>query len=83
MFPRLSIERLQRIFVVLWFPLVVASCGGDNGPTGPGGSTGPGSPTTPSGWFWQNPLPQGNKLRAVHFVNATMGTAVGDAVSQF
>ena len=29
-------------------------------------------------WFWQNPLPQGNLLRAVHFVNATTGTAVGD-----
>ena len=29
-------------------------------------------------WFWQNPLPQGHALHAVHFVNATTGTAVGD-----
>ncbi len=28
-------------------------------------------------WFSQNPLPQGNILEAVHFVNATTGTAVG------
>src|SRR5260370_919497 len=32
-----------------------------------------------SGWFWQNPLPQGNTLRAVSFVDANTGTAVGDA----
>ncbi len=32
----------------------------------------------PRDWFWQNPLPQGNPLLAVHFVNATTGTAVGD-----
>src|SRR5258707_9438478 len=31
-----------------------------------------------SGWFWQNPLPQGNPLRAVSFVDANTGTAVGD-----
>ena len=30
-------------------------------------------------WFWQNPLPQANTLRAVDFVNATTGTAVGVA----
>ncbi len=29
-------------------------------------------------WFWQNPLPTGNKLRAVYFVNATTGWAVGE-----
>ena len=28
-------------------------------------------------WFLQNPLPQGHPLRAVDFVNATTGTAVG------
>ena len=73
MFGRFSISRLQSIFVILGLPLVVASCDGDSGPTGPGVG-----PTTPSGWFWQNPVPQGNTLRAVHFVNATTGTAVGD-----
>ena len=26
---------------------------------------------------WQNPLPQGNTLTAVHFVNSNVGTAVG------
>ncbi|MGH7457376.1 MAG: hypothetical protein ACRENG_38860, partial [bacterium] len=29
------------------------------------------------GWYWQNPLPQGNTLRAVHFINTNIGTAVG------
>jgi hypothetical protein len=31
-----------------------------------------------SGWFWQNPLPQGNPLIAVSFVDANTGTAVGE-----
>ncbi len=30
-----------------------------------------------SGWFWQNPLPQGNLLGRVSFVEANTGTAVG------
>jgi photosystem II stability/assembly factor-like uncharacterized protein len=75
MFRRPSIECLQRTFLMLVFPLAVASCDGDNRPTAPGG----GGPTTPSGWFWQNPLPQGATLLAVHFVNATTGTAVGES----
>jgi photosystem II stability/assembly factor-like uncharacterized protein len=29
------------------------------------------------GWYWQNPLPQGNRLRSVIFTNAKTGTAVG------
>src|SRR5438128_710826 len=29
-------------------------------------------------WFWQNPLPQGNFLHGVSFVDANNGTAVGD-----
>src|SRR5208283_954319 len=32
-----------------------------------------------SGWFWQNPLPQGNTLSGVSFTDASTGTAVGDA----
>src|SRR5688500_6642726 len=28
-------------------------------------------------WVWQNPLPQGNTLLAVSFVDAETGTAVG------
>ena len=32
-----------------------------------------------SGWVWQNPLPQGNHLSSVSFVDANIGTAVGDA----
>ena len=31
------------------------------------------------GWFWQNPLPQGNHLYDVSFTDANTGTAVGDA----
>ena len=30
------------------------------------------------GWYWQNPLPQGNTLLGVSFTNADTGTAVGD-----
>jgi photosystem II stability/assembly factor-like uncharacterized protein len=30
------------------------------------------------GWFWQNPLPTGNSLKAVNFVNENVGWAVGD-----
>lgn len=29
------------------------------------------------GWFWQNPLPQGNNLNSVKFMNTTTGWAVG------
>jgi len=31
----------------------------------------------PSGWIWQNPLPQGSDLSAVWFTDANTGTAVG------
>jgi hypothetical protein len=31
----------------------------------------------PQGWFWQNPLPQGNTLNGVSFTDANNGTAVG------
>ncbi len=31
-----------------------------------------------SQWFWQNPLPQGNNLRGASFVDANIGTVVGD-----
>jgi hypothetical protein len=34
--------------------------------------------TGDGGWFWQNPLPQGNALGAVTFPDATHGWAVGD-----
>ncbi len=30
-------------------------------------------------WFWQNPLPQGNNLNSVEFVDANTAWAVGDA----
>ncbi|MGA9762071.1 MAG: YCF48-related protein [Gaiellaceae bacterium] len=35
------------------------------------------SPLTDSGWVWQNPLPQGNPLAAVDFVNTSDGWTVG------
>src|SRR5215469_5663383 len=31
-----------------------------------------------SGWFWQNPLPQGNPLHAVSVLDSGTVTAVGD-----
>lgn len=33
--------------------------------------------TAQSGWYWQNPLPQGNPLYAISFNDAMTGTAVG------
>ena len=38
---------------------------------------GEGGGSGPSGWFWQNPLPQGNMLQGVSFTEASTGTAVG------
>src|SRR6266446_2088666 len=29
-------------------------------------------------WHWQNPLPQGNNVRGVSFVDASTGTVVGE-----
>ena len=29
------------------------------------------------GWFWQNPLPQGNTLRDVHIFNTDVAIAIG------
>src|SRR5436190_5271759 len=36
------------------------------------------TPTATPTWVWQNPLPQGNLLASVSFVDANNGTAVGD-----
>jgi photosystem II stability/assembly factor-like uncharacterized protein len=30
------------------------------------------------GWFWQNPLPQGNPLTSVKFISSEVGWAVGE-----
>lgn len=49
-----------------------AGLGGAGGTAGAGGDGGSGL----SGWFWQNPLPQGNTLFGVSFIDATTGTAV-------
>ena len=35
------------------------------------------SALTQEGWFWQNPLPQGNDLNSICFIDANIGTAVG------
>jgi len=35
-------------------------------------------PSSGPPWVWQNPLPQGNDLGGVAFVNATTGWTVGD-----
>jgi photosystem II stability/assembly factor-like uncharacterized protein len=31
-----------------------------------------------SGWFWQNPLPQGNRLNSIKFLDDSVAIAVGD-----
>jgi photosystem II stability/assembly factor-like uncharacterized protein len=46
--------------------------GGDDG----GGGGGP-FPSLGGNWVWQYPLPQGNDLLAVDFVNSNLGLAVG------
>ena len=34
-------------------------------------------------WFWQNPLPTGNNLRAVYFKESSIGLTVGEAGTIF
>lgn len=34
-------------------------------------------PTRDGGWYWQNPLPHGNPIADVEFVDADFGWAVG------
>ncbi|MDH3216238.1 MAG: hypothetical protein OEN01_08095 [Candidatus Krumholzibacteria bacterium] len=63
---------LRNSLVLLTASLILSSCGDDSDtPMIPVEST------TPSGWVWQNPLPQGNDLAAVSFVDAGTGVAVG------
>ena len=59
---------MRRGFVLCVFLLLLAAA-----PAWAFVSTGDG------GWVWQNPLPQGNSLKGVAFVDATHGWAVGDA----
>ena len=52
--------------------------GGAGGDGGNGGNGGNGGSVGPSGWFRQNPIPQGRHLFSVSFADASTGTAVGD-----
>jgi photosystem II stability/assembly factor-like uncharacterized protein len=36
------------------------------------------SALTQEGWFWQNPMPQGNHLNSIKFISDEIGWAVGD-----
>jgi hypothetical protein len=36
------------------------------------------STLTQEGWSWQNPLPQGNKLTEIFFINEQTGWAFGE-----
>ena len=44
-------------------------------------------PVSPSanqgGWYWQNPLPQGNIIWSVKFTSSTVGWTVGQAGQGF
>ena len=76
MFSRRNIRSAMMFYLTLLSCFVMTSCGSSSDPLGPGG---PGGPSGPAGWFWQNPLPQGNTLRGVSFTDANNGTAVGGA----
>lgn len=56
----------------------MAGAGGGGGSGGMAGAGGDGG-SDPSGWFWRNPIPTGNTLFGVSFVDANTGTAVGDS----
>ena len=58
---------------------IIALIGCDSSPTGGGGGGGGGGPYPSLGgeWAWQHPLPQGNDLLAVDFINDNLGIAVG------
>ena len=61
-------------FVVIILLFLFSSCS-DSNPSDPG--AGQQEASEPSGWFWQNPLPQGHTLNGVSFADANNGTAVG------
>ena len=63
---------IMRLSIGVMLLFALSTCGGS--PTSPGKSK-----TQQPGWFWQNPLPQGNTLRGVSFSDVNTGTAVGSA----
>lgn len=64
--------RVVYAFTLLLFVLQACSCSDDSvKPTPP-----PESPQRCE-WFWQNPLPTGNQLLSVSFVDENTGTVVG------
>jgi photosystem II stability/assembly factor-like uncharacterized protein len=69
---RLSPLVVTNLLIGLALGVVMASCGSDSHPLEVEKI-----PSGPSGWFWQNPLPQGNPLNDVAFADANTATAVG------
>jgi len=63
------------MFVLALGVMPLLGCSDSGGAGGDGGTGG----VDRSGWFWQNPLPQGNALNGVSFTDANTGTAVGEA----
>jgi len=69
--------RFEWIIVVVTCGLVFWGCE-SGGPTAENGGGGGGPfPSLVGEWVWQHPLPQGNDLLAVDFVDANLGLAVG------
>ena len=67
----------SRFYLAVAVTTMLLGAGGcSDEPTKPGA---PPDGKEPSGWFWQNPLPQGNRLNSVCFTDANTGTAVGSA----
>jgi photosystem II stability/assembly factor-like uncharacterized protein len=61
---------------LLMAPFLWCGCASDNSPSTPYNPPSP--PQTIRGsWTWQNPLPQGNQLTDISFVDAANGWAVG------
>lgn len=75
-------NNMKNMYYALLFSCIVISiysgCKKDEGPIGPGSSQTDGiSAASSLKWLWQNPLPQGNGLYGVSFINTNIGTLVG------
>ncbi|MEE9269780.1 MAG: YCF48-related protein [Candidatus Krumholzibacteria bacterium] len=74
MFRITSLRWTGLLLVIGVCPLLLQSCSSNGNPFIPMQTADP----IPVDWYWQNPLPQGNPLHDVAFINTNEGIAVGD-----